>query len=111
MKGPVNTVSFVGSQVTLTCVPTTENCINVEWFKFNPGASQKTVFQLDGHGGIHRDYRDRFSVDNSTGCHLVIRNVQLTDAGRFTCRDLTSSNTVEKDAYLILLGKLTVTYR
>ena len=102
----MNTVSFVGSQVTLTCVPTSGNCKNVEWFKLNPGTSQKTVFQGDGHGEIHRDYRDRFSVDNSTGCHLVMRTVQLTDVGRFTCRGLTSANTVEKDAYLIVLSKL-----
>lgn len=106
MKGPLNTVSVVGSQVNLTCVPTTGNCRNVEWLTSNLGASQKTVYREEAQAGIHHDYRERFSVDNSTGCHLLIRNAQLIDSGRFTCRGLTSSNTVEKDAYLIVLSKL-----
>lgn len=129
MKGPVNTIGVVGSQVTLTCVPTLGYyCSNVEWLKLNTGGNTNTVYQGEDQKGILIGYRDRFSVDNSTGCHLVIRRVQLIDAGRFACRVFISQqttdngtdhwswnrpleqtigqSTIEKDAYLIVLSKL-----
>ena len=61
---------------------------------------------LDPSGIITKDYRDRYSVDGSSGCDLVIRHVRLTDAGLFICRAYISSNSVEKTAHLIILGEL-----
>ena len=101
LEGPQNTLNVVGSIATLKCSSPSRNCIDTEWLKY--GGSPSTVF--NDRGIISSAYRDRYSVDNSSGCDLVIKNVELTDAGRFICRTIISSNTVEKVAYLIIQGK------
>jgi len=105
VSGPENTLSAVGSNVTLKCSSPSRSCNGIEWLKY--GAS---VSVFNDHGIISSAYRDRYSVDNSSGCDLVIKNVELTDAGRFICRVLSSTNTFEetKTAYLTILSKLFV---
>jgi len=102
LNGPQNTLSVVGSNVTLKCSSPSRNCRDTEWHKY--GGNPSTVF-IDS-GNISTAYRDRYSVDNSSGCDLVINNVQMTDAGRFICRTYVSSNTVDVTAYLIIMSKL-----
>lgn len=92
-------MSIVGSSVILKCSSPSKHCNGTEWLK--PAATNRTTV-LNDHGIIHSAYRDRYSVDNSSGCDLVIKNVELTDAGLFICRAFISSNTVEKSAYLII---------
>ena len=101
LEGPKNELSVVGSNVALKCSPPSRNCNGIEWLKF--GVSGSVFNDL---GIISSAYRDRYSVDNSSGCDLVIRNVEHTDAGRFICRAIISSNTVDGTAYLIILSKL-----
>src|SRR6218665_1056317 len=100
LNGPQNTLSVVGSNVILQCSSPSRNCNGTEWLKFGVSGSVS-----NDHGIISSAHRDRYSVDNSSGCDLVIKNVKLTDAGRFICRAIISSNTVEKTAYLIIQGK------
>src|SRR6218665_1963439 len=101
LSGPENTLSVVGSNANLKCSSPSRNCDGTEWLKLS--GNPATVF--NDRGIISSAYRDRYSVDNSSGCDLVIKNVELTDAGRFICRAFISSNTVEKVAYLIIQGK------
>src|SRR6218665_3607110 len=81
LSGPENTLSFVGSNVTLKCSSPSRNCDGTEWLK---QGSPSTVYNDRGII-ILSAFRDRYSVDNSTGCDLVIKSVELTDAGRFIC--------------------------
>jgi len=106
-NGPQNTLSVVGLSVILKCSSPSKNCNGTEWLKPVGGGNQVIVF--NDHGIISRAYsahRDRYSVDNSSGCDLVIKNVELTDAGRFICRSFVSSLTVDATAYLIIMSRL-----
>src|SRR6218665_126183 len=103
LKGPLNTVSAVGSNATMKCSSPSRHCNGTEWLKYIASGNPVTVF--NDRGIISSAYRDRYSVDNSSGCDLVIKNVELTDAGRFICRSFISSNSVEKAAYLITKSK------
>jgi len=104
LAGPENAISAVGSNVTLRCSSPSRNCDGTEWLKY--GASGNLGIISNDRGVISNTYGDRYRVDNSSGCDLVIKNVEYTDAGRFICRAFISSQTVEKSAYLVILGKL-----
>jgi len=100
--GPENTVSAVGSDVSLKC--SLFNCNNIFWQKHMPGISPINLFSKSQ--GMHSAFRDRYSVDNSSGCDLVIKNVEMTDDGLFSCVSVISNTTVGTTAYLTILGKL-----
>jgi len=107
LNGPQNTLSVVGSNVTLKCSSPSRNCDETEWLKRIASGNQVTVFNDRGiiSSAYNSAHRDRYSVDNSSGCDLIIKNVELTDAGRFICRVFISSQTFERTAYLIIQGK------
>ena len=101
LEGPENTLSVVGSNVTLKCSSPSRYCNGNEWLKY--GGIPPTIF--DDHGIMAFPYRDRYSVDNSSGCDLVIKNIELTDAGRYICREFTSSKSIERTAHHVVLSK------
>lgn len=78
MEGPRNTLSVVGSKTELKCSTSSRNCSKIEWLKQSAG--NRTIVYKDSQG-VFSAYRDRYSVGGSLGCDLVIKNVELTDAG------------------------------
>ena len=102
MEEPQNILSVVGSTVTWKCLSTSGNASRIQWLKYSAG-NLLPVF--NDRMGIYGAYTDRYSVGSSSGYVLVIRNVRLTDAGRFICSIQTPTRVIEKTAYLQILGK------
>ncbi len=96
-------MSVVGSNVTQKCSSASRNCSGTEWLKDSAGIRTNVY---NNKGGILSTYRDRHSVDSSSGFDLVIRNVELADAGRFTCSAIILTRVIERAAYRIILGEL-----
>lgn len=107
IEEPQNKLSVVGSTVTWKCLPPSRNASRIEWLKYSAG---NLMPLFNDRMGIYSAYRDRYSVDSSSGYALVIRNVQLTDAGRFICSIQTSARIIERTAYLQIFGNNILSY-
>lgn len=92
---PQNTVSIVGSTVRLECSL--------------GGESNEWLFSRSGSRYVRVNATGRYSIDNSIGYNLIIRNVKLTDAGVYECKSQTKDAIVKACASLMVLGGLECT--
>lgn len=87
-------MGVVGSDVTMECSSSSRNCSGIFWAIYVSSRQMNHVY------GDRVEITDDYS---SSGCSLMIRNVQMTDARRYSCA---ISNGRGRDAYLIVLSKL-----
>lgn len=94
LEGPENTVGVVGSKITLKCPSPSRNCSAIFWAKYKPG---NTMFHASG------DIMGTIDAKGVFSCSLVIKSVDMTHAGRYSCIYYVSEREFAKDAYLIIL--------
>lgn len=88
-KAPRNVVALVGNTATLECC----NGLNhsLQWSRVSFSTVDTSDIYLGKSGGFVDKFRDgRFIISNgnSSGCdNLIISDIQLTDAGAYTCAD------------------------
>jgi len=78
--------AFVGQSFTLPCRTSPENSA-IWWYKDNPRASIKNIFNVRGDvmNGFKLSGRFRLRKDFEGDYSLLIENVSLSDAGLYTC--------------------------
>ena len=90
MSGPLDITASEGDTVSLNCRSNLST--TVRWILGHPGhMNVRPIFVAtsDMQGTIHPDFPERFScVRQEDGSqNLVIRNVNLSDTGYYTCID------------------------
>lgn len=108
-EGPEDTIAYLGGDVTIRCASETRGCSKIDWRRrlgqSNSGSPGSWGYEpiFKNNFLINVDVT-RYSVDNTSGCHVVIRNIQYGDSGRYSCEAILSDkSTTVKSGYLIVL--------
>lgn len=100
---PTNTLAFVGHSAQLNC--STNLTEPVAWYWLKHGRDQ-VVSMVYRSGAIQRRFAHKMRVIARGGEHnLVIDDVQLSDAGVYTCIDDNNFGKARVSVKLVVIGK------
>ena len=104
LRGLKNRYSYVGFDVTFTCVSPMRSCLGMNWYKHKEGTERETIF----NGSTPTLYNtDKYTVRLvDSGCQLTVNNLELSDAGLIVCEIVTSPRSFEDTAFLLVFSKL-----
>lgn len=103
MTNTRNVVKFVGLPVIFNCQ--TNSTSPIRWHYYAPRGTHDVVLYIDGQ--LAQRYADRYlvsEVQTSGQSTFFISNVQLTDAGRYECRQARKAK-YDISFELIVLGQ------
>ena len=97
---PPNSVASVWSRAIFQCFTDSKN--SLRWNYFPPGAKEKQMI-YNGEQ-LNVTFLPRYTVNTSSTqkCDIIIKDVQLADAGLYRCDESRSTDAVE--AQLIVIG-------
>lgn len=102
-EGPEDTIAYLGEDVTIRCASETSGCSTINWSRrYRQSWGYENIFKNNYLINVDAT---RYSVNNSSGCHIVIRNIQYGDSGQYSCEAvLLDKTTALKSGYLIVLS-------
>ena len=101
LQGPDNVGAQVGSRVQLKCMFHHRSCREMMWARVEQSSSTELLYL---GRRMRESYGDRYSVNVSQRgeCTLNIIELHLSDAGPFTCSDLSDDS--KKTAVITVIG-------
>lgn len=102
LKGPRDSLAFIGQNATFTCFSSLGSCVGMTWHKYRISRNNYAAWYTLNYVGEPRPGQKYIIEDVRLGCKMTVTNVMLADSGLFKCRFI---NNFQRIAGLFPIGK------